>query len=331
MKPTVPVRFALFFFTAVFITIQSFSQVSVQSTAGYSVNVNIYPTEVITTAKKCVNGYNYKLEFAYSVTFSGNNIPRNLDMLEGTITSNIDEHEFKLPRRQGAGTDRTLHNVWRDESDCATATVGSINLTQVTLEIKGLGISARTVSFPLVAALPVKLVNFSAEANQSSVKIRWTTATETNNDFFTVERSTDEQNWVAIRKIKGAGNSESLQSYEINDDAAVTGTGYYRIRQTDIDGKFSFSQIKTVKISDNKKSMYLFPVPNTGNTLNISGIPADYKNYDFALLNASGHILFSTTLTKASVELPSLGAGIYFIRVKNKVSGEATNLRYVKI
>ena len=69
----------------------------------------------------------------------------------------------------------------------------------------------------------------------------------------------------------------------------------------------------------------------TGNNAPWSLYIIDYKNHDLALLNAGRNILFSTTLSKASVELPSLATGVYFVRVKNKVSGEATNLYYFKI
>jgi hypothetical protein len=157
-----------------------------------------------------------------------------------------------------------------------------------------------------------------------------TTATETNNDFFTIERSADENQWTVIRKIKGAGNSDNLVSYEVYDDAPVSGTSYYRLAQTDLDGTISYSEIKIVNNAMAGKSISIYPVPGTGNTLNIAGI-TDYKNNNLTLLNAGGNILFSTTLSKASVELSSLATGVYFVRVKNKVSGEATNLRYVKI
>lgn len=77
-----------------------------------------------------------------------------------------------------------------------------------------------------------------------------------------------------------------------------------------------------------RKGISVYPVPGTGNTINFAGI-IDYKN-NLALRNAGGNILFSTIVSKASVELPSLATGVYFVRVKNKVSGEATNLRSSK-
>ena len=171
---------------------------------------------------------------------------------------------FNYKKKQGSGKETTRSNVWRSVSDCETATVTSMNLSTVNIQIEGEGISARTVSYPLVVALPVKLVSFSAELNQPSVKLKWTTATETNNDFFTVQRSTDENQWTVIKKVKGAGNSNNLVSYEAYDDAPVNGTSYYRLAQTDLDGTTSYSEIKVVKNVTNGKGISIYPVPSNG-------------------------------------------------------------------
>lgn len=79
-----------------------------------------------------------------------------------------------------------------------------------------------------------------------------------------------------------------------------------------------------------RKGIFIYPAPVNDHTVETAGITGD-KNNNPALLNAVGNILSSTTLSKASVELPSLATGVYFVRVKNKVPGEATNLRFVNI
>jgi hypothetical protein len=328
MKLTLPASLSIAFFF--FLSIASFSQVSIQSTKGYSVNVNIVPEELIINSNNCKWGYNYNIRFSYTVTFTGPNKPKSLYTLQGNISNNTDIHFFQLQKKEGSGTDKTTSNVWRGVNDCATVTLATMNLTTVTLFVEGDGINFAAVSFPLVVALPVKLVDFSIKENQQYVKLNWTTATETDNDFFTVERSTNENDWTAIQKVKGAGNSSSLLSYEAYDYAPVNGKAFYRLKQTDIDGTVTYSDIKVVNRTEAAKGLSIFPVPNIGNTINIAGIN-DYKNFDLQVLNAGGHILFSSVLSKSSIELPSLVAGIYFVRVKNKVTGEATNLRYVKI
>lgn len=135
---------------------------------------------------------------------------------------------------------------------------------------------------------------------------------------------------TSLQSINGdARNSSSLISYEAYD-APLKCTTYNRLKQTGIDGTVSHSEIKKVITTTSGIKLPTYPVPNTDNMINIGSV-SDSKNHELQLLNAGGHILFSALLTKASVELPSLVTGVYFVRVKNKVSGGATNLPYVKI
>lgn len=332
MKQTVLVSLLLSSIFALLPSTQSFSQISVQSTKGYSVNISVEPVEIVIKGNdnKCTWGYNYDLKLDYTITFSGTNIPKKLYTLQGTVSNNSVSHFFSLPLKAGQGTVTSKSSVWRSESDCATATVATMGLKMINIEIEGDGISARTVSSPLVFILPVKLVSFSAEQDQQKVKLKWVTATETNNDFFTIERSVNESQWVEIKKVKGAGNSTDIRHYQTYDESPANGTCHYRLKQTDLDGTTTYSEIRTIRNVTAGKSISLYPIPNTGNTINITGI-SDYKNHELALLNAAGNMIFATTLSTSSVELPSLTTGMYFIRLKDKLSGETTNLRYIKM
>jgi hypothetical protein len=100
---------------------------------------------------------------------------------------------------------------------------------------------------PAVNALPVSLIFFEAARAGTSVELTWATASEENNDYFTVERSTDGRNFDPILTQKGAGNSHTRIDYKDADMQAPTGTIYYRLKQTDFDGKFSYSNLVTVK------------------------------------------------------------------------------------
>lgn len=332
MKQTVLVSLLLSSIFALLPSTPSFSQISVQSTKGYSVNISVEPVEIVIKGNdnKCTWGYNYDLKLDYTITFSGTNIPKKLYTLQGTVSNNSVSHFFSLPLKAGQGTVTSKSSVWRSESDCATATVATMGLKMINIEIEGDGISARTVSSPMVFILPVKLVSFSAEQDQQKVKLKWATATETNNDFFTIERSVNQSQWVEIKKVKGAGNSNDIRHYQTYDESPANGTCHYRLKQTDLDGTTTYSEIRTIRNITAGKSISLYPIPNTGNTINITGI-SDYKNHELALLNAAGNMIFATTLSTSSVELPSLTTGVYFIRLKDKLSGEATNLRYIKM
>ncbi len=310
--------------------IPSLSQISVVSATGYVVNINVYPEAIVTSSTSCTYGYNYTVRMNYQVTFTGNNIPGSLYTLQGTVSNNSSNIFFDLPNNGGVGS-QLSSNDYRNIADCNTVTPVSAGFNTVSIQIEGPGISYRNISFPVATVLPIQLKSFDVVTVGNIVKINWVTATETNNDKFSVERSSDGVNWQVIKTIKGAGTSATQISYEIIDNAPVSGIGYYRLRQTDFDSRSTTSEIKMIRSATvAAQQISLFPVPNTGNTVNIKGIN-NFADYNFSLLTTSGHALYTTVLTKTAVDLPSLAPGIYFIKVGNKVTGDVTSFRYVKM
>jgi len=103
--------------------------------------------------------------------------------------------------------------------------------------------------------LPIELNSFSAEAADHSIELKWETATETNNDFFTIERSPDVQNWEIIGYVDGAGNSNRPLSYSFTDSQPLDGISYYRLKQTDYDGKYEYFGPVAVQFNSETKSL----------------------------------------------------------------------------
>ncbi len=99
------------------------------------------------------------------------------------------------------------------------------------------------------SVLPVKLLYFRAKEQDKTVLTEWATAEEMNNDYFTVERSTDGQSFQAVGTVRGAGNHHGHQQYSYTDESPLAGTAYYRLKQTDYDGKFEYSAIVTVSLA----------------------------------------------------------------------------------
>ena len=102
-----------------------------------------------------------------------------------------------------------------------------------------------------VTILPVELTQFAAKANDESVSIDWSTVSESNSDYFKVERSIDGSNFDAIGKVKAQGNSVEQINYSFIDEDPVQGINYYRLRQVDLDGSFFFSEISPVDYRSN--------------------------------------------------------------------------------
>lgn len=126
------------------------------------------------------------------------------------------------------------------------------------------------VAYNTVSAdiLPITLLGFGAHSQHGEVVIKWKTAREINNDYFTVERSPDGKNWSQIVRKDAAGDSQSELYYQETDRYPLAGMSYYRLRQTDYDGNYSYSGIAAVQVEG--KDVELFPNPASG-VLSISG------------------------------------------------------------
>lgn len=85
--------------------------------------------------------------------------------------------------------------------------------------------------------LPIELINFSVREGKKAHILEWSTATETNNDYFLIEFSVDGENWSLVDLVDGAGNSQALINYQTIHYNSFEITFYYRLTQVDFDGK----------------------------------------------------------------------------------------------
>lgn len=126
--------------------------------------------------------------------------------------------------------------------------------------------------------LPVELTSFNAKCDGNKVNIYWTTASESNNDFFEIERSSDGINFSSIVKINSqSSNSSQPLNYTALDNNPLDGKSYYRLKQVDKDGKYSYSSLVTVNCQaalSVTPVVTVFPNPATNNiTIDIKGLP----------------------------------------------------------
>lgn len=114
-------------------------------------------------------------------------------------------------------------------------------------------------------SLPITLVSYDAKVDDQTVLNQWTTAMEINNDYFSIERSADGVNFEEVGQVKGAGNSSNTLQYEFVDQHPLSGVSYYRLRQTDFDGRFTYSKTVAVNFANGtpskESSITLYPNP----------------------------------------------------------------------
>lgn len=111
------------------------------------------------------------------------------------------------------------------------------------------------------STMPVEFLGISAIQQDKEVLVSWSTASELNNNFFTVERSEDGVNFESIGFRNGAGNSNSLVNYYFTDVEPLSGLAFYRIRQTDYDGNSDVSSIAAIDFNSTPAQLTLFPNP----------------------------------------------------------------------
>lgn len=171
-------------------------------------------------------------------------------------------------------------------------------------------------------SLPVSLLSFTANEINGNAELNWETASEINNDFFIIERSTDAENFSPIAKIQGAGNSNTILKYQYIDYDVPTNTQvYYRLHQYDFDGKDEILQIVTLSIKE--LSATINNVYAEDNSLQI-----DYSNPEgnmtvIKLIDINGRMLqmaFSSTSGQQNVnfDMSGMSHGIYFISMEQE-------------
>ncbi|MCF6361358.1 MAG: T9SS type A sorting domain-containing protein [Cyclobacteriaceae bacterium] len=179
--------------------------------------------------------------------------------------------------------------------------------------------------------LPVTLVDFSGLAKRDKISLTWSTASEKDNDYFTIQRSINGELFIDIAQVTGVGTSGKLNEYEMDDFTAPQGNVYYRLLQTDFDGTTTVHKTIMVNYEGvNKPFVNLFPNPSTQNQqINVRGgnfiashsliietmdVFGNIINTKQTTSDAGGY--FSATLNA----LPSSTSGFYLVRITDETS-----------
>lgn len=173
--------------------------------------------------------------------------------------------------------------------------LAGVNYTYTIIEYNGWYTTSNYFTQNTISAsattLPVSWLYFSATSNQQVVNLLWETASEINNDYFTVERSVDGQIFNGIGHVKGSGNSNAVKRFTFTDKQLPKADAmlYYRIKQTDFDKQFSYSNVRFVYISNNESNEDVLKVlPNPfSNEFTIES-KADLQNISVEIYNLNG-------------------------------------------
>jgi hypothetical protein len=170
--------------------------------------------------------------------------------------------------------------------------------------------------------LPVELTDFRAKVEGGQVNLRWETASELNNHFFTVERSRGDRSFEAVGQVDGVGTTSQAQRYQYQDRPNETGTYYYRLKQTDFDGSSQFSPIVEVHLTTEaaQSQLKLYPNPATDQTNLRLHLP-QATALVVQISTANGQIVQRTQqphqggVQSMRLDLSDLAPGMYLVQV----------------
>ncbi|AXY73259.1 T9SS C-terminal target domain-containing protein [Paraflavitalea soli] len=162
-------------------------------------------------------------------------------------------------------------------------------------------------------ALPLRWGPISATRQQNTVTVRWITEQEQQVSHFDVERSTDGLHWATAIAGIAAGNQSHRREYVQSDKTDHTGALYYRIRQTDIDGRYTFSKVAMVGAWRGMDPLTVQPNPASG-YFSVTGIAAD-EVVQTDLYTPGGALIKTWKGYQQRYTLPALAAGVYYARI----------------
>lgn len=175
--------------------------------------------------------------------------------------------------------------------------------------------------------LPVELLYFNPVCQGDKVISNWATASETNNDYFTVEKSADLSTWETVGVIPGSGSSSTMNTYSLTDNYPYVGFGYYRLKQTDFNGFINAFDPVAVSCNDNGNTPafdFVSVYSDQNGNINIDfTYPTEGENFNFTIYDARGRLVVQQSKTAVSgfnqitFDPKDFAFGIYLIALSN--------------
>jgi hypothetical protein len=212
-----------------------------------------------------------------------------------------------------AGTHKVSHSVLQN---CITSPTPMVALTDDDCGV----------------ALPLEWIGFTAKEEKSNVRLYWETFNEQGNDYFTIERSSDSNNFHEIGKVAGAGHSDYLEDYTVFDHNPMNGINYYRIKQADFNNTSSYSKIEAVEINDIDLGLVIYPNPIRNGHIKIGLNSNEFSLSDIKIFDARGKLITTKNHIEANyfeIEVDDLPQGVYLVQIRT-TSGHNISKRFVK-
>ena len=173
--------------------------------------------------------------------------------------------------------------------------------------------------------LPVEFTDFSLDQEGDDILVSWATSQEIDNAYFLVEHSRNGLDFTAVKKVVAAGNSTVLQQYGYRFNDAPEGLHYFRVRQVNLDGSNTVTDIRSIRIAGITESFLVYPNPTSGSfflssqgAIDLNSIQVEVYDFTGRLLRTqlegySNHLEFTTA---------DWGQGVFYLRILDRQTGE---------
>jgi hypothetical protein len=251
---------------------------------------------------------------------------------ESTINLVVDNVQGGFPFNDGAADYYDL--LWYDKLDAEGNLLQTDQGTYSSLEVSSAGdysikildnnenCDAKVINFKVQdqSTLPVELLEFTGVCKNDEVQLKWSCATEYNNDYFQVEKSLDGIHFREIAIIRAAGNSVTNTNYEFFDTETINKNAIYQLSQVDYNGEKHILQLTSAQCIDDETSLFIHKNPFQA-VLHLSLMNSGTSPYEIQILDRQGITHYQTSFINVEniqIDLRFLPAGMYFLILKHE-------------
>lgn len=219
--------------------------------------------------------------------------------------------------------------TWVLDGNCEPASTAAVSIRRGMNGIAALGTGTS------ISPLPIELLSFTGYPEGNANRLNWVTATETNNAFFTLERSADGASWQALERQSGAGTTSERHDYQALDQHPPVALTYYRLRQTDYDGANSLSEVIAIHNRLDQRIAYGYPNP-VANQLHVHRAERQEEDLIIEIDDVCGHCIRRETIhvangeTELTTQVGQLSNGTYYLRLLHNYDQQPETFVFVK-
>ncbi|WMN11424.1 T9SS type A sorting domain-containing protein [Marivirga salinae] len=273
------------------------------------------------------------------LTIGSNEVTGVLDYgfwtIEPTNLSSVIEYDISLTSIGHTNGDAADNHVvlkrgtdaddWAIVGNYSSANAGGSFTDPITVSRSGLNsFSDFSVGVSTEGPLPINLLYFKGELKNNYTKLSWETSSEINNDYFEIQKSKDCENFEPIGTVEGNGTTNSKSNYAYSDYSVNSGKTYYRFKQLDYDGQFSYSPIVNIDYQNRNGQLVLAPNP-AQNEVQILLENSNVLNCNVAIYDQMGKLMIQENFDlkdnpDVKLDISLLVTGVYQIRTVYKTA-----------